>query len=153
MDLDIFLSVKNAFYLCLKLTIIIVSLMIVYEFYENSSLYTFSQKILSRPFAKLGIKSYASITMIVGLVLGIAYGAGVLIKNSMSGNMSKKEILLTSLFLSICHAVFEDTLLFVAVGGNGFVILGVRIVIGFLLLIILNRYILTQKTHSVSRSQ
>jgi hypothetical protein len=141
MDLDIFLSIKNAFFLCLKLTIIIVSLMVVYEFYENSRLYTFSQKILSRPFAKIGIKSYASITMIVGIVLGIAYGAGVLIKNSMSGNMSKYEIVLTSLFLSICHAVFEDTLLFVAVGGNGFIILGVRIAFAFLLLIMLNMYI------------
>lgn len=141
MDLDIFLSIKNAFFLCLKLTIIIVSLMVVYEFYENSRLYTFSQKILSRPFAKIGIKSYASITMIVGIVLGIAYGAGVLIKNSMSGNMSKNEIVLTSLFLSICHAVFEDTLLFVAVGGNGFIILGVRIAFAFLLLIMLNMYI------------
>jgi hypothetical protein len=119
--------------------------MVIYEFYENSRLYKLSQKVLNKPFYKLGIDSNASITMVVGLVLGIAYGAGILIKNAISGNMTQKEIVLTSLFLSVCHAVFEDTLLFVAVGANGFIIIGMRIILAFLMIIVLNYYYLKNR--------
>ncbi|MBZ4672035.1 nucleoside recognition protein [Deferribacterales bacterium Es71-Z0220] len=146
MDITIFEPLKNALYLCVKLTGIIVMLMIVYEFYENSKLYKLSQDILNKPFSFIGIKSNASITMVVGLVLGIAYGAGILIKNAMSGNMSQKEIILTSIFLSVCHAVFEDTLLFVAVGANGFIIIGIRIVLAFIIILFLNKYFSKSET-------
>jgi hypothetical protein len=33
------------------------------------------------------------------------------------------------LFLATCHAVVEDTLIFVVIGGNGWIMLGVRIAI------------------------
>lgn len=146
MDIAILGPLKNALLLCIKLTLIIVTLMIIYEFYENSKLYKLSQSVLNKPFSFIGIKSNASITMIVGLVLGIAYGAGILIKNAMSGNMTQKEIILTSIFLSVCHAVFEDTLLFVAVGANGIVIIGVRIILAFIIILLLNKYLSKSKT-------
>lgn len=146
MDIAILGPLKNALLLCLKLTLIIVTLMIIYEFYENSKLYKLSQSVLNKPFGFIGIKSNASITMIVGLVLGIAYGAGILIKNAISGNMTQKEIILTSIFLSVCHAVFEDTLLFVAVGANGIVIIGVRIILAFIIILLLNKYLSKSKT-------
>lgn len=43
--------------------------------------------------------------------------------------LPRRELFLMGLFLATCHAVVEDTLIFVAIGGNGWVILGVRIVI------------------------
>jgi hypothetical protein len=79
--------------------------------------------------------------MVVGIVLGIAYGAGILLKNVQEKKMNSKDIALTSYFLAVCHAVFEDTLLFVAVGANGFIIIGVRILLAVILISILNKYI------------
>jgi hypothetical protein len=35
------------------------------------------------------------------------------------------------LFLATCHAVVEDTLIFVVIGGNGWIMLGVRLLIAF----------------------
>lgn len=140
MGIDFFSSFSNAFYLCLKLTIIIIVLMIVYEFYENSKLYEFTKKIMKKPFSAIGVAPASSITMVAGLVLGIVYGAGILIKNASNKEMSPKELVITSLFLSVCHAVIEDTLLFVAVGANGFVILATRIIFALLLILFINMF-------------
>jgi len=141
MDLNITQSVVEACLLSLKIFVIITLLLIVYEFYENSSFYNWTKKILDKPMQTIGISSNASITMVVGIVLGIAYGAGILLKNVQERKMNSKDIALTSYFLAICHAVFEDTLLFVAVGANGFIILGVRILLAVILISILNKYI------------
>lgn len=140
MDLNLLNSVLNAFYLCVKLMLIIVTLMIFYEFYENSSVYEFTKKAMRKPFSLIGVTPGSSITMFVGLVLGIAYGAGILIKNASKGDMSPKELVITSLFLSVCHAVIEDTLLFVAVGANGFVILGTRLIFALFLVVFINKF-------------
>ncbi|AEI15373.1 hypothetical protein Flexsi_1731 [Flexistipes sinusarabici DSM 4947] len=141
MDLNITQSLIEACLLSLKIFIIITLLLIVYEFYENSRFYNWTKKLLDRPMQTIGISSNASITMVVGIVLGIAYGAGILLKNVQERKMNSKDIALTSYFLAVCHAVFEDTLLFVAVGANGFIIIGVRILLAVILISILNKYI------------
>ena len=46
---------------------------------------------------------------------------------------------LMGLFLATCHAVIEDVLIFVVIGGNGFVILGVRLVLAALLTALMAR--------------
>ncbi|MGA1863324.1 nucleoside recognition protein [Deferribacter thermophilus] len=141
MEFDLITSATNAFKLSLKLFLVIVFIMIAYEFFEDSKLYNKIQEILQRPLKKVGFTPNSTITMVVGLVLGIAYGAGVLIRNAMSGKMSSKDIFLSSLFLSVCHAVFEDTLLFVALGGNGFIILGTRIILALLVAVIISKFV------------
>lgn len=141
MELNITSSIIDASLLSLKILIIITLLLIIYEFYENSILYDWTKKILDRPMNSIGISSNASITMVVGIVLGIAYGAGILIKNVQENKMSKRDIALSSYFLAVCHAVFEDTILFVAVGANGLIIIGVRMFLAIFLIFILNKYI------------
>lgn len=141
MELNITQSITGACLLSLKILVIITFLLIVYEFYENSRFYNWTKKILDKPMQKIGISPNASITMVIGLVLGIAYGAGILLKNVKEQKMDTKDIALTSYFLAVCHAVFEDTLLFVAVGANGFIIIGVRLLLAAILIFLLNKYI------------
>lgn len=139
MALAIAPAVEGAFYLSAKITAIIIFLTIVFEVYEHSKLYNKTKQIISRPLNKIGISENASISMIVGLLLGIVYGSGVLIKNSIEGNMSRRDIIFTVIFLSICHAAIEDTLIFVAVGANGFIMLGTRILLALTIVAILNK--------------
>ncbi len=89
------------------------------------------------------IKAYAdrvssSFSIIVGQLLGITYGAGILIREVEAGRMGEKDIFFVATVLMICHAVIEDTLLFVIFGANLWVIVAVRVVMaciaGFLLL-------------------
>ena len=70
----------------------------------------------------------------VGLLLGLAYGAGLIIDETRQNNIGKDEILATNIFLGTNHALIEDTLIFVAVGaGLGWILLG-RLIIGYLML-------------------
>ncbi len=129
MEFNFLISLKKASILSVKMVFIITIVMILYELFENSKYYKKVEKLFNRPLKYIGFSTNSSITMVVGIILGIAYGAGILINNAVTGNMSKKEIILSCLFLSLCHAVFEDTLIFVAVGANGFIILGTRILL------------------------
>ncbi|NOY45078.1 MAG: nucleoside recognition protein [Deltaproteobacteria bacterium] len=78
---------------------------------------------------RLGLGEGAGVALAAGVFLGIVYGAGILIQESRSGRMSERETFLLALFLCTCHAVVEDTLLFVVVGGHGGWILGPRILL------------------------
>lgn len=140
MGINILSSISSAFMLSIKLFFVIVVLMIIYEFYERSKLFELTKKYAKTPIEMIGISTNASITMIVGFILGITYGAGILIKNAMENKMSYKDTMLSAIFLSICHAVIEDTLIFVAVGANGIVLFGIRFIMAVGVIILLQRF-------------
>lgn len=68
----------------------------------------------------------SSLPLLTGIVFGITYGAGV-ISQSMK-DLNKRDIFLTISFLSIFHAVIEDTFLFVPAGVNPWLLLGARLI-------------------------
>jgi hypothetical protein len=89
------------------------------------------------------MKAYAgrvnsSFSIIVGQLLGITYGAGILIREVDAGHLRDRDVFFIATFLMICHSIIEDTLLFVIFGASYWVIVGVRLVaaviISFLLL-------------------
>jgi len=99
-------------------------------------------------------KVNTSFSIIVGQLLGITYGAGILIREANNGHLSKRDIFFIATFLMICHSIIEDALLFVLFGANYLVIVGVRIVIALsvslLLLQLFSRF--SAFSQSVSRS-
>ena len=145
MEFNFLESLQKAGTLTIKMIFVIVVVMICYEILQNSAFYKKIENVFNKPLKKIGFTANSSITMVVGIILGIAYGAGILIQNAESGKMGGKDIILSCLFLSVCHAVFEDTLIFVAVGANGFVILSVRIILAFIIIGFLNKYLENQK--------
>lgn len=72
------------------------------------------------------VNSGFSIT--VGVILGITYGAGILISEYERGILEKKEVLFIGTYLMICHAIIEDTLLFVIFGANPWIIVSFRLI-------------------------
>ena len=66
-------------------------------------------------------------SIIVGQLLGITYGASILIREADRGALSREDILFVGTFLMICHAIIEDVLLFVLLGANWLVIVTVRL--------------------------
>ncbi|NLX18815.1 MAG: nucleoside recognition protein, partial [Desulfobulbus sp.] len=61
-------------------------------------------------------KVSTSFSIIVGQLLGITYGAGILIREAGRGILSREDIFFISTFLMICHSIVEDVLLFVLFG-------------------------------------
>ncbi len=141
MEFNFLTSLKKAIFLSIKMVLIIIVVMILYEFFEKSKLYDKTKNFFNKWLKIFGFSANSSITMVVGVILGIAYGAGILIKSATEGKMTNKEIILSCLFLSLCHAAFEDTLIFVAVGANGFIIIGIRIFLAFCIIWMLNNII------------
>ncbi len=141
MEFDFITSFNKAFILSIKMSAIIILVMLFYQLFQESKFYLILQDIINFPLKYIGFTKKSSVTMVVGLILGIAYGAGILIQDSLSGKMTYKEILLSSLFLSLCHAVFEDTLIFVAVGANGFLIIVTRIILAILIIGLLSKFL------------
>ncbi len=72
-------------------------------------------------------KVNTSFSIIAGQLLGITYGAGILIREANRGTLSRKDIFFIGTFLMICHSIIEDVLLFVLFGANYWVIVGVRV--------------------------
>ncbi len=85
--------------------------------------------IKSLPWVKNSAKNVSKgFTITVGLILGITYGAGVLIKEQQSGALSRSDIFYIGTFLMIAHAMIEDPLLFVIFGADLTMVVTIRLV-------------------------
>ncbi len=89
--------------------------------------------IKSRQFFKnLSKNINIGFSVIVGVILGITYGAGVLIKEAKNSKMSKKDTYFVAVFLMVCHAIIEDTLLFAIFGADIFMVVAIRTILAVL---------------------
>lgn len=87
----------------------------------------------------LGMSKESGFPLMVGIVFGLAYGAGVIVQSAKEGNLSHRDLILLSVFLASCHAVFEDVIIFVAIGANGWLILASRILAGVLVTYVVSK--------------
>lgn len=112
----VLLGLQKASFGILQLAMVVIPLMIVIQYLKDKQyLQKFSQKLA--PFTKLlGIEPNASMTLVSGLVIGLAFGAGVMIQAVQEDGVSKKDATLVFIFLVACHAVVEDTLIFLPLG-------------------------------------
>ncbi|WLR61270.1 nucleoside recognition domain-containing protein [Guptibacillus hwajinpoensis] len=122
----------------LQLALIVIPLMIFIQLMKDLSwLSTFSRWMA--PVTKgLGMKENTSTTLAAGLVFGLAYGAGVMIQAVKEDGVEKKDLYLAFIFLVACHAVIEDTLIFIPLGIPVIWLLLVRLVTAILLTIIVS---------------
>lgn len=95
--------------------------------------------LLAPPLRLLGIGREAANTTIIGLTLGLSFGAGLLIRDAESGRLSARDAYLTLCFLGLCHSLIEDTLLVMLLGAHLSAVLWGRLVFGFLLMALLAR--------------
>jgi hypothetical protein len=103
------------------LFLIIVPLTIIYEFLKTR---TASLAGTERTIA--GVSSNGLIPLVTGIIIGLTYGAGVIIHSIRSTDIQKGEAFLILFYLSVCHAIIEDTLIFVVIGANGLILVGAR---------------------------
>ncbi len=76
----------------------------------------------------IGMSDRALAPWLVGLFVGITYGAALLYQFVENKQLNNKDACLVTVFLCLAHAIVEDTLLFVVVGGNFWWIFLTRII-------------------------
>lgn len=129
----------------LQIALIVIPLMVLMEVAKDLNIMD-RLTDLCRPLTDiLGISKASALPLAVGLVFGLAYGAGVIIQSAKQREMNGRDLLLVCVFLGCCHAVFEDSLLFVPVGVNAFWLLAIRIVTAFVVTTVLSRIIKTKQ--------
>ncbi|MEW9121107.1 MAG: nucleoside recognition domain-containing protein [Thermotaleaceae bacterium] len=131
----LFGSLKSVY----SIGVIVIPLMVVLQLAKD-------YKVLDRVSSGFGIitkpfrmSEEATFPLLVGFIFGISYGAGVILQSAKEGNLTKRDTTLIGVFLISCHAVIEDTLVFVAIGANGWILLGARVAMA-----ILSTYILSK---------
>lgn len=108
-------SLQGAVGLTIKIVLLISTLIFIMDW------------IKSRPFVKNSSKNISKgFAITVGIFLGITYGAGVLIKEKQSGELSPSDLFYIGTFLMICHAIIEDTLLFAIFGADPIMTISIR---------------------------
>ena len=100
--------------------------------------------ILRAPLSYLGMSDKVANIILIGLTLGISFGGGFLIEESKKNNISKKDILLSLSFLSLCHSIIEDTILILLLGSHISGVLFFRFIYT-VIIILLMRYLLDTK--------
>lgn len=108
----------EAFSLSLKVILLVSSLIFFLDFIKSLAwIQKHSQKVNS------------GFSILVGVILGITYGAGILISEYEKGLLKQQEIFFIGTYLMICHAIIEDTLLFVIFGANPWIIVSLRLIV------------------------
>lgn len=82
----------------------------------------------------------APITM-VGLLLGLAYGGGLIIREAQRGQIGPRDIFLATVLMGCAHSLIEDTLVLMALGADGLTLSLGRIVFSVLFVAVIARVI------------
>ncbi|SEJ79110.1 Nucleoside recognition [Bhargavaea ginsengi] len=129
----VLLGFEKAGFGVLQLAVIVIPLMVAIQFLKDGGwMHKLSSKL--EPLTKLiGVQPNAGMTLATGLVAGLAMGAGVMIQAVEEDGVSKKDATLVLIFLVSCHAVIEDTLIFVPLGIPIWPLLLIRVVTAFVL--------------------
>ena len=113
--------------------IVVVILVTLLEVLKFIGIENILKKILTPPLKFFGISDSAMNIIIVGMTMGLQFGGGILIKEVNSGKIDKQSVFLSILMVNLVHAIFEDTLLMLAVGGHYSGVVFARIIFGLVI--------------------
>lgn len=119
-----------------QLALIVIPLMIAIQILKDLKWLAVFSKWMAPVTKALGMKENTSTTLAAGLLFGLAYGAGVMIQAVQEDGVSKKDVTLAFIFLVACHAVVEDTLIFIPLGIPVLPLLLIRLGVAIMLTLI-----------------
>lgn len=132
-------AVRGSTFNLLIMAAVIIPIMVMLEAARDLNLLDrFSRRVA--PALKIfGMSTESAFPLLVGIIFGIGYGAGVIIEAARSGRISWRDMFLVNVFLSVCHAIIEDSALFLAVGANPLVIVVGRLVMAVIITYLVSR--------------
>ncbi|KYO68041.1 nucleoside recognition domain-containing protein [Thermovenabulum gondwanense] len=116
-----------------QIAIIVIPIMMFLEILKDIGIIDRIAELFSPLVRVYGMKKESGFPLVIGVIIGISYGAGVIFRASKEFSLPKKDLYLVTYFLICAHAIFEDTAIIAAIGANGFLILSVRLIAAALL--------------------
>ncbi|MCM3093345.1 MULTISPECIES: nucleoside recognition domain-containing protein [unclassified Cytobacillus] len=120
----------------IQLALIVIPLMIIIQILKDKQWLAVFSRWMAPVTRALGMKENTSTTLAAGLLIGLAYGAGVMIQAVEEDGVSKKDVTIAFIFLVACHAVVEDTLIFVPLGIPVLPLLLIRLFVAIILTLV-----------------
>lgn len=71
----------------------------------------------------LSLPGESAIGIIVGFMVGLVLGSGVIMQLTEEVKLTRYQLNVFFVFIGICHAIIEETILFTAIGANGIAVL------------------------------
>jgi hypothetical protein len=114
--------------LLVSVFVIVVPVMVVLELFEGSGPFSALLRGWSRLVGPLGLTEETAGPTLIGFLFGLVYGGGVIIRDTERHGLGRRQVFLMSVFLSMVHAIVEDSLVLVAVGASALWVFGFRTV-------------------------
>ena len=118
--------------LMLKLVCIIVSLNILQRILEEFGVMSVLARWIAPLLRPMGLPANTAFLWIVAFVVGLAYGAAILIEHRKENKISAEDANLLNYHIALSHSQLEDTSLFLAIGAPFFWITVPRIVLAII---------------------
>jgi spore maturation protein SpmB len=99
-----------------KVIAIVMGLMVLQRVLKEFGIIRAVSQVLFPVLWLLGLPRRTAFLWIVANVLGLAYGAAVILEEAESGALTRRDAQLLNRSMAICHSLLEDTLLFMAIG-------------------------------------
>ncbi len=116
---------------------IILALLLLLRLMDILKITKMLTRIISPALRLMGIGENSAPLAMVGVLLGLTYGGGLIIKQARAGHLKSRSVFLTMAFMILSHSMIEDTLFIYAIGGDLSGILIGRIIFTFVIMIIL----------------
>ncbi len=112
---------SGSFSLMLKVFVIVVPIMVFLELFEGTRPFRAMVRSWSRLVGRwLGMSEETAAPTVIGFLFGLAYGGSVIVRDTRRHKLGRRQVFLMSVFLSMVHAIVEDSLIFIALGAGVF---------------------------------
>ncbi len=142
---------SNSFTSIYKIALILIPILVALEIAAHFKVTDYLAEKLE-PFAKaLTLPKEASFPLMVGMVFGIILGAAVILDYAREGHLAKRDLILISLYISFNHSIFEDNIVFAALGAKVVPIFVIRFILAFIVVRV-SAYVMDHRTLSAQKS-
>ncbi|PID76276.1 MAG: hypothetical protein CSB24_07480 [Deltaproteobacteria bacterium] len=96
---------------------VIFAILLAMKILQSAGIIGLLEKMLNPVLPWFGMSSRAAPMTVVGMLIGLSYGGALIIRETTLGKLGRNEIFNSMALMALCHALIEDTLLMIAIGG------------------------------------
>ncbi|MEO0547439.1 MAG: nucleoside recognition domain-containing protein [Pseudomonadota bacterium] len=110
--------IVNTIKTMILMLVILFALLALVDWMKHVGLFDWLTRKMTPFFTALGIVPALAHLTTIGMMLGLTYGGGLILNETRNTKFSRKDLFAPLVGLSIFHAVFEDTVVMLAMGAD-----------------------------------